>query len=108
MSSNNQNPILNNITQLSIHRDKMKRIEKDNEFLNAATQETEIVATMYYYNFIVLLVIALFLVILLIKFSLTVNGQRGGGNSDRNYNGYLFLLSIMILFLLMPYFKYSF
>lgn len=105
MSSNSMQ---NNITQLSIHRDKMAQMARENDYLNAAAQESEIVATMYYYHFIVLLVVALFLIILLIKFSLTVNGQRGGSNTDRNYNGYLLLLSIMILFLLIPYFKYSF
>jgi len=105
MSSNSTQ---DNMAQLSMHRDKIQKMARENEFLNAATQESEITATMFYYNFIILLVVALFLIILLIKFSLTVNGQRGGSNSDRNYNGYLFLLSIMILFLLIPYFKYSF
>ena len=101
------NTIENNITQLSNNRDKMNKIAKENSFLNAAAQDSEITVTMYYYNFIVLFVVAIFLIILLVKFSLTVNGQRGGSNTDRNYNGYLFLSSIMILFLLIPYFNYS-
>jgi hypothetical protein len=90
--------------QLSGNNARIAQMMKENDYLNAAAQDSEITVTMYYYNFIIRVVIVLFLIVLLIKFSLSINGQKGGGLTDRNYNGYLFLLSIMVLVLLIPSF----
>ena len=88
--------------QLSGTNEYITMMEQEDQYLNEAAKDSELNVTMYYYNFVILLVVVLFLIVLLIKFSLSVNGQKGGG--ERNYNGYLFLLSIMVLFLLIPYF----
>lgn len=93
-----------NMNQLSGNNARIAQMMKENDYLDAAAQDSEITVTMYYYNFIIRVVIVLFLIVLLIKFSLSINGQKGGGPTDRNYNGYLFLLSIMVLVLLIPSF----
>lgn len=95
---------LNTTSQkLNENKKQMYSVASETNYLNSIIEDTGIRATMYYYNFIVLLVVTLFLVVLLIKLSLSVNRQNGGG--ERNYNGYLFLLAIMVLFLLIPHFK---
>ena len=92
------------LEQLSGNNAQIYKMTRENVYLNAVAQDSEINVTMYYYNFVILLVIMLFLIVLLIKFALSINGQKGGGVVDRNYNGYLFLLSIMVLVLLIPSF----
>lgn len=101
-SSFNQTGMNNNIHRLSGNAAQIANMIRENTYLNTAASDSSINVTMYYYNFIILLVVALFLIVLLIKFGLAVNFQNGGG--IRNYNGYLFLLCIMVLFLLIPYF----
>jgi hypothetical protein len=53
------------------------------ETLNSAQQNSDINVTMNYYNYIVLLFVAIFLVCLLLRFSVP-NEQTGGGRNVVN------------------------
>ena len=93
---------MNSTEELKQQEIQIRELTREQLFLNEAIEDTGLDASMYYYNFIVLVIVCLFLIILTIKVSLGINGQRDGG--DRNYNGYLLLLSIFILILIVSYF----
>ena len=85
-----------NYDVLEEEREVIKRMIFDFKTLNSAQETGEINVTMYYYNYIVLLLITILLVFLLIKFSVT-GEQKGGGNSFKSEA--VFLFGLMIVFL---------
>lgn len=93
---------MNGAEELKRQEIRIREMAREELFLNEAIEDTALDASMYYYHFIVLVIVCLFLIILTVKVSLGINGQRDVG--DRNYNGYLLLLSILILILIVPYF----
>lgn len=93
---------MNSAEELKQQEIQIGKIAREQLFLNEAIEDTSLDASMYYYNFIVLVIVCLFLILLTVKVSLGINGQRDVG--DRNYNGYLILLSILILILIVPNF----
>ena len=88
--------------QLKQQEIQIREMAREEIYLDEAIEDTALDASMYYYNFILLVVVCLFLIILTLKVSLGINGLRDTG--DRNYNGYLLLLSIFILILIVSYF----
>lgn len=93
---------MNSAEELKQQEIQIGKIAREQLFLNEAIEDTSLDASMYYYNFIILVIVCLFLIMLTVKVSLSINGQRDVG--DRNYNGYLLLLSILILILIVPNF----
>jgi heme A synthase len=87
-----------------IHIDKMVR---DFETLNAANENGQINVTSNYYNYIVLLFITILLIFLLIKFSVTSNDQRGGGNNFTKEALFLFMIIVIFLGLSKLYNNYN-
>jgi hypothetical protein len=81
---------------LEEEREVIKRMIRDFKTLNSAQENGEINVTMYYYNYIVLLLITILLTFLLIKFSVT-GQQKGGGNRFKSEA--VFLFGLMIVFL---------
>jgi small-conductance mechanosensitive channel len=72
-----------NYTVLTGDRDRINIMIREFETLNEAQQNSDINATMSYYNYIVLLFVAIFLVVLLFRFSVP-SEQVGGGNRGGN------------------------
>ena len=72
-----------NYVVLTGDRDRINIMIREFETLNEAQQNSDLNATMSYYNYIVLLFVAIFLVVLLFRFSLP-SEQVGGGNKGGN------------------------
>jgi hypothetical protein len=72
-----------NYTVLTGDRDRINLMIREFETLNEAQQNSDINVTMNYYNYIVLLFVAIFLVCLLLRFSVP-SEQVGGGNRGGN------------------------
>jgi len=85
--------INNNYEILSQEREQINGMIRQFETINAAYENGSIMVTSNYYNFILLLIIVIFLVFLFIRFTLP-GEQRGGGN---NYSFVLFLFLIFII-----------
>ena len=88
--------MVSSVHMLSKNDEQVQQLIKENEYLTAAAEDSGITTTMYYYDFIILLVVMLFLSVLLLKL---LNGY------NRNYIMYLCVLSIVVLFLVTPYFR---
>jgi hypothetical protein len=73
-----------NYTVLTGDRDRINIMIREFETLNEAQQNSDINATMSYYNYIVLLFVAIFLVCLLLRFSVPSEQVGGGRNSVGN------------------------
>ena len=69
-----------NYLVLTGDRDRIELMIREFETLNSAQENSDINATMSYYNYIVLLFVAIFLVCLLLRFSVP-NEQVGGGRN---------------------------
>ena len=69
-----------NYVVLTGDRDRIELMIREFETLNSAQENSDINATMSYYNYIVLLFVAIFLVCLLLRFSVP-NEQVGGGRN---------------------------
>jgi hypothetical protein len=84
-----------NYVVLTGDRDRIDLMIREFETLNEAQQNSDINATMSYYNYIVLLFVAIFLVVLLLRFSVP-SEQVGGGNRGGNskYQWLAFLIGI--------------
>jgi len=84
-----------NYVVLTDDRDRIELMIREFETLNEAQQNSDINATMSYYNYIVLLFVAIFLVVLLLRFSVP-SEQVGGGNRGCNskYQWLAFLIGI--------------
>jgi len=72
-----------NYVVLTGDRDRIDVMIREFETLNQAQQNSDINVTMNYYNYIVLLFVAIFLVCLLLRFSVP-NEQTGGGRNVVN------------------------
>ena len=72
-----------NYLVLTGDRDRINIMVREFETLNEAQQNSDINVTMNYYNYIVLLFVAIFLVCLLLRFSVP-SEQVGGGNRGGN------------------------
>ena len=72
-----------NYVVLTGDRDRIELMIREFETLNEAQQNSDINVTMNYYNYIVLLFVAIFLVCLLLRFSVP-SEQVGGGNRGGN------------------------
>lgn len=73
-----------NYVVLTGDRDRIEVMIREFETLNEAQQNSDINATMSYYNYIVLLFVAIFLVVLLLRFSVPSEQVGGGRNSVGN------------------------
>ena len=83
---------------LQEEREKIAKMSRDFQTLNAANNDGQIHVTMYYYNYIVLLFITILLIFLLIKYS-GINGQQSGGSNSKFMTESIFLFTIMTVFL---------
>jgi lipopolysaccharide export LptBFGC system permease protein LptF len=73
-----------NYVVLTGDRDRIELMIREFETLNEAQQNSDINVTMNYYNYIVLLFVAIFLVCLLLRFSVPSEQVGGGRNSIGN------------------------
>lgn len=73
-----------NYVVLTGDRDRIDLMIREFETLNEAQQNSDINVTMNYYNYIVLLFVAIFLVCLLLRFSVPSDQVGGGRNSVGN------------------------
>ena len=73
-----------NYLVLTGDRDRINIMVREFETLNEAQQNSDINVTMNYYNYIVLLFVAIFLVCLLLRFSVPSDQVGGGRNSVGN------------------------
>lgn len=73
-----------NYVVLTGDRDRIELMIREFETLNEAQQNSDINVTMNYYNYIVLLFVAIFLVCLLLRFSVPSDQVGGGRNSVGN------------------------
>jgi hypothetical protein len=73
-----------NYVVLTGDRDRIDLMIREFETLNEAQQNSDINVTMNYYNYIVLLFVAIFLVVLLLRFSVPSEQVGGGRNSVGN------------------------
>ena len=73
-----------NYTVLTGDRERINIMIREFETLNEAQQNSDINVTMNYYNYIVLLFVAIFLVCLLLRFSVPSDQVGGGRNSVGN------------------------
>ena len=71
--------IQQNYSILTQNRVNIEKIVREFEILDSAQENGNIKATMNYYNYIILLVIAILLIFLLMQFSVSRN-QYGGAN----------------------------
>ena len=79
-----------NYVVLTGDRDRIEVMIREFETLNEAQQNSDINATMSYYNYIVLLFVAIFLVVLLLRFSVPSDQVGGGRNVASNFFKNLF------------------
>jgi len=99
-NSDKSNILEQNYNTLEQERLEIETILREYETLNSAYENGNINVTSNYYSYIIYLLIAIFLVFLLFKFSLT-SQQRGGGFTNNFSNSsYLIIgLSIFIIIL---------
>jgi hypothetical protein len=109
-----------NYNLLKQERNHIQNLKKEFVTLNSATENSELVVTSNYYNYIVLLFVSILLIFLLIKYSYT-GQQSGGGNNFtndaffivsliligmsitkflNNYDGYIFISVIIIVYII--------
>lgn len=83
-----------NYNLLNQERNEIKKLKKEFVTLNSATENSQLVVTSNYYNYIVLLFVTILLIFLLIKYSFT-GQQTGGGNNFKNEAFFLFSLMLI-------------
>ncbi len=98
MNSEKAQILENNYNTLESERMEIAEIIRQYETLNSAYENGNINVASNYYTYIVYLLISIFLVFLLLKFSLT-SEQRGGGSfiEFSNYSWFIIGLSIFII-----------
>ncbi len=98
MNSEKAQILENNYNTLESERMEIAEIIRQYETLNSAYENGNINVTSNYYTYIVYLLISIFLIFLLLKFSLT-SEQRGGGSfiGFSNYSWFIIGLSIFII-----------
>ena len=82
---------------LTNEKQKINRMLNQYNTLDSATENTELILTQNYYRYIALFIVAILLIFLLIKFSVSGDDQRGGGKIFKNEA--IFLFTLMIVFL---------
>lgn len=91
----NKQTLDQNYNVLLNQRKQIKKLEKEYVTLDSANKDAQLVVTEYYSKYIVLVFVTLLLVLLLVKFAATGEGQVGGGNNFINES--IFLLILMIV-----------
>jgi len=94
-SSSNKQTLNQNYNILLNQRKQIEKLEKEYVTLDSANKDSQLVVTEYYSKYIVLVFVTLLLVLLLVKFASTGEGQVGGGNNFINES--IFLLILMIV-----------
>jgi len=94
-SSSNKQTLNQNYNILLNQRKQIEKLEKEYITLDSANKDSQLVVTEYYSKYIVLVFVTLLLVLLLVKFASTGEGQVGGGNNFINES--IFLLILMIV-----------
>jgi uncharacterized membrane protein YecN with MAPEG domain len=95
----------NNYIDLLKYRTNINKISNEEQTLNSSLDNSNIKATSNYYNYILYSIIAVFLILLLIKFSITYT-QNGGSNLEnyldinKNLKTYLMISVILVLLLI--------
>lgn len=89
----------NNYKTLEDERIQIDEMVRQFQTIDAAYENGNINVTSNYYSYIILLIVAIFLIFVLLKFSIP-NEQRGGGNLNFNSNSiFIFcLLGFIIIF----------
>ena len=82
-----------NYVVLTGDKERIDIMIREFETLTEAQENSDINATMNYYNYIVLLFVAIFLVCLLLRFSVP-SEQSGGGNGNSKYKWLAFFIGI--------------
>lgn len=93
--TSNKQTLDQNYNILLNQRKQIEKLEKEYVTLDSANKDSQIVVTEYYSKYIVLVFVTLLLVLLLVKFASTGEGQVGGGNNFINES--IFLLILMIV-----------
>jgi len=91
----NKQTLDQNYNVLLNQRKQIEKLEKEYVTLDSANKDAQLVVTEYYSKYIVLVFVTLLLVLLLVKFAATGEGQVGGGNNFINES--IFLLILMIV-----------
>jgi len=86
----------NNYKTLEQERTQIAEIVRQYETLNSAYENGSINATSNYYNYIMYLLIAIFLIILLLRYTLT-SEQTGGSRNFGNYTPLIFVILGLII-----------
>lgn len=96
MASQKAEILQNNYNTLEQERRQIEEIIRQYEILNSSYENQTINLTSNYYSYIIYLFIVIFLIFLLLKFSLTTE-QRGGGNFSK-FSPFIFgLLGFIIV-----------
>ncbi len=93
--TSNKQTLDQNYNILLNQRKQIEKLEKEYVTLDSANKDSQLVVTEYYSKYIVLVFVTLLLVLLLVKFASTGEGQVGGGNNFINES--IFLLILMIV-----------
>jgi len=93
--TSNKQTLDQNYNILLNQRKQIEKLEKEYVTLDSANKDSQLVVTEYYSKYIVLVFVTLLLVLLLVKFASTGEGQVGGGNNFTNES--IFLLILMIV-----------
>jgi len=96
LNAEKANILQNNYKTLQQERSEIAEIARQYETLNSAYENGSINVTMYYYHFIMYLLIAIFLVVLLLRYNLT-SEQVGGGRSFSNFTLLIFVILGLII-----------
>lgn len=87
----------NNYNLLQQEQYKIEKVVRENQTLDSAYINGNLYVSSNYYNYVVYLFVALFLVFLLIRVGFS-SGQYGGGNSNsRSISPFIFLLLALII-----------
>lgn len=72
----------NNYTILQNDRGQISKMIEEHQFLNEADENSRIVVTQQYSQYIVYLLVAILLIVLIINFSVFISDQRGGSSKS--------------------------
>lgn len=98
MTSEKSKILQNNYNTLVSERIEIEEIVREYETLNAAYENGNINVTSNYYNYIVYLFISIFLVLLLLRFTLT--GQQIGGGASKYFSASSWLIILISIFVI--------
>jgi hypothetical protein len=95
--------LLNNYQILTQERGQIDEMIKQFETANASYEDGNLNVTSNYYSFLLLAIVAIFLVIVLMKFSLTSQQTGGGWTIDGNKNVFYTFLVIVVIFTILSF-----